>query len=963
MSKKKPKDNPAERLLVEPSGQRRLFEKSYQQRVEEDKSRKIECLGMTFDSDEDRRKYFIEKLREKLKDPEFRKCDGFPFGSDDAILATSDPPYYTCCPNPFLPALVQEFAASRKNSGDDYHRAPFTADVSEGKTDPVYTAHGYHTKVPHRAIMRYILHYTSPGDTIFDGFCGTGMAGIAAQLCGSRIAIESLGFEVDKRGGIHATTASPTADRKPTSQVGIRHAILNDLSPIAGFIAANYNQRFPVDSFREVARAALNSLRADIGWMYETRHPGAKTPGIIDFTVWSEVLACPECGKDIVFSKEAFDEDTEGVRETFACPHCSSEVTKAQLDLLYDSSLDRAIGQTHKLPRRIPVAIHYKHGGKKFTKKPDSGDFETLDRIASMPLPLEVPTSPLPDMQMARVGRMQPANIKHIHHFFLPRQAHALGLLWRRAQGVVDVRLRNAMLFFVEQAVWGMSVLNRYSPSHFSQVNRALSGVFYVASQISEVSPWYNLEGKLSRLCKAFEPLPLMDGKAVVTTGDLAHISLPDTCIDYVFTDPPFGENIYYSDLNVLVESWHGVRTNPLREAIVDRARGKSLHDYQVLMERCFGEYYRVLKPGRWITIEFHNSKNSVWNAIQEALQRVGFVVADVRTLDKQQGSFQQVVSGGAVKQDLVISAYRPTTELERRFKLEAGTTEGAWDFVRNHLRQLPVFVSKADQGETIAERQAYLLFDRMVAFHVQRGVSVPMSSSDFYGGLQQRFVEREAMFFLPEQAAEYDRRRAGVTKLRQLLLFVTDESSAIQWVRQQLAEKPQTFKELQPQFMKEVAGWEKHEQPLELLEILRQNFICYDGDGQVPNPIHAYLSSNFKELRKLVKTDVSLRGKAKDRWYVPDPNKAGDLEKLREKSLLKEFEEYRVSKQRSLKVFRTEAVRAGFKAAYDRQDYKLIVEVAKKLPENVLQEDDKLLMYYDVATMRLGDEDKGKLF
>ena len=81
------------------------------------------------------------------------------------------------------------------------------------------------------------------------------------------------------------------------------------------------------------------------------------------------------------------------------------------------------------------------------------------------------------------------------------------------------------------------------------------------------------------------------------------------------------------------------------------------------------------------------------------------------------------------------------------------------------------------------------------------------------------------------------------------------------------------------------------------------------------------------------------------------------------EEILLKVFEEYRASKHRSLKVFRTEAVRAGFKSAYDRQDYKTIVEVARRLPETVLQEDEKLLMYYDVATMRLGDHDKHNLF
>jgi len=146
-------------------------------------------------------------------------------------------------------------------------------------------------------------------------------------------------------------------------------------------------------------------------------------------------------------------------------------------------------------------------------------------------------------------------------------------------------------------------------------------------------------------------------------------------------------------------------------------------------------------------------------------------------------------------------------------------------------------------------------------------------------------------------------------------------------------------------------------EKPLELKELLEQNFLCYDGKGEVPNQIHSYLSTNFKELRNLPKDDERLRAKGKDRWYVPDPNKAGDLEKLRERSLLKEFEEYRTSSQKRLKVFRLEAVRAGFKKAWQERDYATIITVARKIPENVLQEDPKLLMWYDQAMTRSGEE------
>jgi len=356
------------------------------------------------------------------------------------------------------------------------------------------------------------------------------------------------------------------------------------------------------------------------------------------------------------------------------------------------------------------------------------------------------------------------------------------------------------------------------------------------------------------------------------------------------------------------------------------------------------------------MTVVFHNSRNAVWNAIQEAMLGAGFVVADVRTLDKQQGSYRQVTST-AVRQDLVISAYKPNSGLEERFKLEAGTVEGVWDFIRTHLKQLPVFVAKDGQAEIIAERQNYLLFDRMVAFHVQRGVTVPLSAAEFYQGLSQRFSEREGMYFLPEQVAEYDRRRMTVREVLQLSIFVIDESSAIQWLKQQLIKKPQTFQEIHPQFLREIGGWQKHEKPLELSALLEENFLRYDGRGEVPSQIHSYLSTNFKELRNLPKDDPTLRAKARDRWYVPDPNKAGDLEKLRERTLLREFDEYRDAKQKRLKVLRLEAVRAGFKKAWGEREYATIIDVASKIPENILQEDSKLLMWYDQAVTRTGGE------
>ena len=439
-----------------------------------------------------------------------------------------------------------------------------------------------------------------------------------------------------------------------------------------------------------------------------------------------------------------------------------------------------------------------------------------------------------------------------------------------------------------------------------------------------------------------------------ITTADCGRFEVPASSVDYVCTDPPFGENIYYADLNFLVESWHRVLTNTDPEAIVDRARRKTTTNYQELMRQCFEEYYRVLKPGRWMTVVFSNSKNSIWRSIQEAMGTAGFVVADVRTLDKKQGSFRQVTSS-AVKQDLVISAYKPSEVLAEQFDLGTAADHSVWSFVSEHLSNVPVFVSQAGAADIVAERTPQMLHDRMIAFFVQRRVAVPISSSEFFAGLDERYPKRDSMYFLPGQVPEYDRKRIKVSELRQLTLFVQDEASATQWVRQQLQVRPQTFQDLQPQFMRQLQSWAQHEKTIELKEILGLNFLSYNGSGPVPSQIHSYLSTNFKDLRKLDKEDPRLRAKANNRWYVPDPRKEGDLEELRFRTLLKDFEGYRTSASRKIKQFRTEAVRAGFKHCYDRQDYQTIVDVAAKLPEKVIQEDEKLLMYSDVAIMRVG--------
>lgn len=939
------------------------------------KSGPVECLGQTFPSDEARREHYLKLLAEKLKDPEFRKIEGFPIGSDEDILALSDPPYYTACPNPFIEDFIQHYGKPY-DSSVPYSKEPFTADVSEGKNAPIYNAHSYHTKVPHKAVMRYILHYTQPGDVLFDGFCGTGMTGVAAQLCGDRREVESLGYRVDQDGVIYdRQDQDGRVEWKPFSKLGPRMPILNDLAPAASFIAHNFN--FPVEAhdFDLRAREILKSVEENHGWMYQTLHqptpdqlnsavrlieregkPDLKQfgqAGWVNFLIWSDVFVCPECSQEIVFWDAAVDRGAGKVMDEFDCTGCGASLSKRSIERAWTSAFDNALGKTHRQTKQVPVAINYTVGKKRFEKSLDAADIALFKKSLE-----ETPASWFPANELMigdKTGEPLRIGVTNAHHFYTHRTLLVLADI--RAKIFSQMHSMPALgLWFTSTLAW-TNRLNRLLASNYfggggGVIGQTLQGTLYISSIAVETNPLERFSLRISSV-----PFTAPSNNAIVSTGSAAVTNISSASVDYLFIDPPFGSNIMYSELNFLWESWLKVTTNSKQEAIENRTQNKSVDDYRHLMLGCFLEAYRVLKPGRWMTVEFSNTKASVWNAIQTALQEAGFVVGNVSVLEKTHKGFKAVTTTTAVKQDLVISAYKPNGGLEDRFSRNGGTEDSAWDFVRTHLTYLPTVKLNGRELDFVVEREPRIIFDRMVAWFFRHNVPVPMSSQEFQSGLAQRFITRDGMIFLPEQVAEYDRKRALASQAPQMEMFVTDERSAIDWLTDFLKQRPSTYQEIHPEFISQLgAGWKKHEAKPELSSLLELNFIQYDGTGHVPSQIHSYLSSNHKDLRGLEKTSPALVAKAKDRWYVPDPNKAQDLEKKREKALLKEFETYKAFTGRKIKESRLEVLRAGFRAAWAAKDYKTIIGIANKLPEETLQEDEKLLTLYDLALTRTED-------
>lgn len=859
----------------------------------------VTVLGHTFKNDDERRQWFRDELRKKL--PELKQMEGYPIGEDDDIINLSDPPYYTACPNPWLNDFIAEWEKEKKQLEAEGKRdaeavvtEPYASDVSEGKNNPIYMAHAYHTKVPHPAIMRYILHYTQPGDIVFDGFAGTGMTGVAANLCGSIAEVDKL--------------------KEKDVKVGVRHGICSDLSPIATLIAASYNLPFDAKAFETKANAILDQVEKELGWMYETYvevKAGNETKRVkakINYTIWSDVFTCPNCGKEIVLWNEAVSLKDRLIKASFPCPNCGFECSKKNMEKVWDTSYDNVIGQTVTMNKKVPVRVNYTLR-KRDEKDVDSSDIDLIKKI-DYPSQMNCPTKKLVEGGFNTSQPIETNGIKWTHQFYTKRNLIFLNRIYTlvKQEGL--------------PLAWFTSTLQRTTKCYKFTLDRKfgiLTGTLFVPSLDVELNPINIFRRKIKDFVSSAY---LERGNTVISLNSATQlINISDDSIDYMFIDPPFGANIMYSELSSIWEGWIKVSTDNRDEAIVNSAQHKTLFDYQSLMNHSLREFYRILKPGKWLTMEFSNTSASVWNSIQNALQGVGFIVANVASLDKKQGSFKAVTTTTAVKQDLVISCYKPSDEFTKKIEESADKRQNVWDFIGEHLQHLPVHIERGNATTTVVERSPKILYDRLISYYVQHGYSIPMDAQQFQQGLKERFLERDGMFFTAHQAAEYEDKKSHTSEFVPMGLIVSDEANGIEWLKHELKE-PKTYQEISPEWMAASKGQKKGDVIPELKTILEENFI-EDEQGK---------------------------------WHIPDLEKAIDLEKLHHKSLMREFNLYKEQAQKPrarIREVRVEALREGFKECFKDKDFQTILLIADKIPQNILTEDEQLLQYYDIASMR----------
>lgn len=539
--------------------------------------------------------------------------------------------------------------------------APYERKISAGKNSYVYDAHTYHTKVPPQGISSLIEHYTQPGDVVLDPFCGSGMTGVAAT---------SLG----------------------------RKALLSDLSPAAVFIAYNLNTPIDHSHYMNAVQEVLKQCEEVERDLYTTHCRTCLQPTPMLYTVWSYGMLCSRCQKEFVLWDVARDE-RESVRESkilseFNCPHCGEFIKK------------RSLQRTH----RYPVSVGYLCCGaglKECTAPPDEYDLRLLEQLKNgPPRDLWYPTDCFED----GVNTRQPiaAGVTSIDKAYTPRALYAMALLWKIASSWPEEDLREKLLFTITSLYQRVTVFSefRFWGGSGNTAN------YNVPAIMNEQNVFTAFERKAKTISWYFREAAGLDRNVEVSTQSACNLSqLSDRSIDYIFTDPPFGANINYSEMNFLWESWLRKKTNTRDEAIVNKFQNKDYEDYQKILCRALCEMRRVLKDGSWLTVVFHNSSEKAWNAIQTSLDQAGFSIEGTQTFDKKHGTFKMFVSDNAVGYDLVLHCRKSNKAVNY---LELHTAADGHENARE-------YICRALQGKSQSYQVHYLHVAREDEFDYRR--------------------------------------------------------------------------------------------------------------------------------------------------------------------------------------------------------------------------------------------------
>jgi len=662
-----------------------------------------------------------------------------------------------------LAEFIRRFGKPYDPATDDYRRPPFASPVKAGKATAIYNAHSYHTKVPPQGIEPYISHYTNPGDLVLDPFCGSGMTGVAALLKG-------------------------------------RQVILNDLSPAATHIAYNYCTPVDADALRREYERINSAIKDEFQWLYGTTCDRCNGPATIHLIIWSDVLECSRCSAELVLWDIAVDHELGQVKDTFICPECGKEQAKLGLRWL----------------RSEPVITQYEclscHPHRSEHLTTDLEKHRILE-IENAPIPYWYPTTPFDESWEMWRGVHRDHGIDSVDKFFSKRNLWALARIWQEiGQSQNQNSLSKLRFAFTGISTRLVSKLTGYQFG--KRGNVPVAGTLYIASFVVERNVWGAFSDRVGELIKNADKFP--NGEMMTRIGTASSMpEIPDQCIDYIFCDPPFGSNIFYADCNFIWEAWLGNFTDQTCEAVVHvKHKNKNiLPDYARLMTDAFREMYRVLKPGRWASVVFHNSDDRIWQTILDAVETAGFELAEVNSFDKEQLSFKGIRGAKGLEKvtntDIVLNLRKPGPHLARQ--------GNGVNVARNGEAEARIAQRIADflTENPPPEKRTLQHFWNVVLYDMLNEGVVDISMEKVGAILPHYFKQADGRWYL-----------RGETVAGGNVFDLKSDTGAIAWLTAVLSSKPQTTGDLIPSWQSTTATFQGADvEPGRLERLLEQNF------------------------------------------------------------------------------------------------------------------------------------------
>ena len=566
----------------------------------------------------------------------------------------------------------------------------YKAPLPSTRSGPIYNAFPYPTKISPEAIAVYIAMHTDPGATVLDAFAGSGTTGLAALLC--------------DRPTPEMQRMAEDLGAKP--KWGARNAQLFEIGVLGSFVSQTMCHPPEPEAFATAVEELCRQAASKIGWLYDVKDVSGKI-GTLRHAIWSDVLVCPHCATEVSLWDASVKTKPLTMANSYCCKVCRKQVAIEACDRATETVID-AFGLKQLTKKRALARVHGRCGTVKWQRAPTDEDRELLSRVAKVKPPKSAPNSDIEWGELRRAGYHQ--GIDKLHHFYTKRNFIAMATMMDLATAFPgDVRdaLKLLVLSYTASHSTLMTrVVLKKGQADFV-LTSAQSGVLYISGLPVEK----NIIEGVRRKSKAFiDSFRLLQGsRSQVTVHNVSSEAMPlkASSVDYVFTDPPFGDYIPYAELNQINELWLCRSTDRAREVIVSPSQSKGVAEYTTMMGSVFKEMARTLKPEGVATVVFHSAHSQIWRALAQAYSEAGFAVEAASVLDKIQASFKQVVSKVSVKGDpLLLLSRRPVEHARSKSseKIAAEVIRTASNGARlDHQRLYSQFVGRClELGEDV---------------------------------------------------------------------------------------------------------------------------------------------------------------------------------------------------------------------------------------------------------------------